>query len=149
MSSMFIKGLAFMSLALFSLISHGEANERPHLNCVLTDSLDDNNGFKQKETFNKNTAMIYLVCSSADVQVGQRITAAWIAANTKGVAPDDYKIGEKSFTVLNNVEPSEEWTAKYSLSKPNAGWPDGQYHVDIYVDEQKLRSFTFQVDANK
>ncbi len=118
----------------------------PELSCFITDNADDS-ALKQKEEFNTNAAMIYLICTSDEVKEGQKIKAVWTAANTNGVAPNNYKIGEKSFDVSKEMDEKKDWSVKYSLSKPYTGWPSGQYHVDLLVDGMLAKSIKFEVST--
>lgn len=118
----------------------------PAISCFLTDAGDDSS-MQQKEAFSTNSAMIYLLCTSDEVAEGQTVKAVWIAADTQGMAPNHYKIGEKSFEVNKNMDEKKDWTIKYSLSKPYTGWPIGQYHVDLFVDGELANSLKFQVTS--
>ena len=62
------------------------------------------------------------------------------AVEKTGVAPPNYKIDEKELKVypmMNEVT--------YSLSKPNAGWPVGEYRVDLYIDNKPAGHVKFRV----
>ncbi len=117
----------------------------PTINCTLTDEVAGDNALAAKDTFKPTTEMLYYVCISNDVKKGQRVKASWIAVDTNKVAPDNYKIGEKTLDVTDVVGENQEWTVKYSLSKPTAGWPAGKYRVDLFLDEQPLQSKDFSV----
>ena len=120
----------------------------PKINCTLTDKLSGDNALAEKDTFHPDTAMIYFVCISADVKIGQHIKAVWVAADTNDVAPANYSISEKSIDVTEKADNEHEWAVKYSLSKPTASWPIGHYHVDLYLDNKLLQSTKFNIKAS-
>ena len=146
-----VKVAAVSFLLVFLNVSWAEeerAEATPKINCTLTDKISGDNALAEKDTFDQETAMIYFICISADVKPGQHIKAVWIAANTHDAAPANYKISEKNFDVTDNVSESQEWAVKYSLSKPTSSWPVGQYHVDLYVNEQLLQSTKFNIKSS-
>src|SRR4051794_29197818 len=92
-------------------------------------------------TFATDTPKIYLSADITDeVSSGSKIAAAWIAVDSGGVAPPNYKIDEVSFDVglIDN-------RLDASLSKPNNGWPVGTYQVDIIVDGKVEETVPFSV----
>ena len=144
------KGILWVCISILTLLSATSwSNENPpSVTCVVTDKASDDTPIDKKDSFDSNTPLIYLLCTSDEVHEGQQIKAVWIAADTQGMAPANYVIHEKSFDVTKNMDNSKEWTIKYSLSKPYAGWPTGKYHVDLYVDNQRLQSIKFQVELS-
>ncbi len=148
------KSLKISSCALVILLTNfschlslaDTANNLTKFDCTLTDQVNsDDQAGEEKSTFTTDTARIYLVCSSDDVKQGQMINSQWIAADTNKVAPPNYKIDEKSLQVPKNLNDNQTFTTKFSLSKPNNGWPVGTYHVDIYVDGQLVKSVPFTI----
>lgn len=118
----------------------------PKFICTLTNKLSaqDQPGVG-RDTFAKNTPVIYYVCMSNDVKKGQVAKAAWIAADTHHAAPENYKIDEKSIKVIKDLSRDEDFTANFSLSIPNGGWPAGRYHVDLYLNDKLIQSAKFFV----
>ncbi|WP_341992697.1 hypothetical protein [Azorhizobium sp. AG788] len=74
--------------------------------------------------FAANTPKIVLGLQVRDVKAGDKLTAAWIAEKTDAAAPN-YTIA--SVAIPLGASP----TVSSSLSKPDAGWPPGQYRVDV------------------
>jgi hypothetical protein len=141
--------IKFLLMAIGSMLFFNNSwAALPTVSCFLTDTIDAST-LKEKTVFSTNAAMIYLMCTSDEVNEGQKIKAVWIAADTNGLAPNNYKIGEKSFDVKNNLDEKRGWTIKYSLSKPYAGWPPGQYHADLFVDGSLATSLKFQIDTSE
>ncbi|MEO8401148.1 MAG: hypothetical protein ABI597_05035 [Gammaproteobacteria bacterium] len=122
------------------------ADTKPKFDCTLTDELTaDKKPGDAKDTFSKTTPLIYLICESDEVEKGQSIKAEWIAADTNNIAPANYKIDEKSLDVKKELDDDQVFTANFSLSIPNKGWPVGSYRVDLYVDNKLSQSVKFTV----
>ncbi len=135
-----------LSLFYFNYAYADDNAAKPKFDCTLTDQLSaDKEPGDAKDTFTKDTPTLFLVCDSDDVKSGQEVKSVWIAADTNKVAPDNYKIDEKSMKVPANMGSDQTFTANFSLSKPNNGWPVGSYHVDLSVDGQLIQSFKFSV----
>ena len=102
---------------------------------VLSDAQDG----AAKSTFAPTTAKIFLRSKVADVPSGSRLKSDWIAEKTQ-VAPPNYKIDSyemKSGPLMNSVT--------FSMSKPTAGWPVGDYRVDIFIDNKPAGQVKFKV----
>lgn len=77
------------------------------------------NADETETTLPADSAAIYLSADvTDDVSSGSKITVSWIAVDTNGVAPANYKIDESSFNIG-----SVENRLDASLSRPNAGFP--------------------------
>lgn len=74
--------------------------------------------------FAVDTPKIVLGIEVRDVKAGDTLTAAWVAEKTDA-APANFAIA--SVAVPLGASP----TVSSSLTKPNAGWPVGQYRVDV------------------
>lgn len=144
------KSLKIIALLFFSCLftaAWAEQEESIKINCTLTDQVDGDKAVGEKASFTTTTPMIYLVCSSDEVKKGDSVKAAWIAIDTKNVAPANYQIAEKALPVDKELAKSESWKATYSISKPNKGWPVGQYKVDLYHGDELAGSFPFSIKA--
>ena len=64
-----------------------------------------------------------------------KLRAEWIAEDVAGVAPPDYKVDEASTIV---TEPSSHGI--FTLGRPESGWAEGKYRLDVYVDGALLDS---------
>ncbi|GLS42102.1 hypothetical protein [Methylobacterium brachythecii] len=74
--------------------------------------------------FARTTPKILLALAVRAVKSGDSLTTAWIAEKTDGVPPN--------FTISSVQIPlGASPTVSSSLSKPDAGWPPGQYRVDV------------------
>jgi hypothetical protein len=112
-----------------------QAGEPRFENLVLSDA----KGGAAKNVFRPNTARIFLTTSLADVKSGSKLKGVWIAEKTK-VAPSNYQIDSTEMTVgrLMNL-------ATFSLRKPKAGWPTGEYRVELSIDGKPASTVRFSV----
>ncbi len=127
-------------VALFLLLTvMGVHAGSPHYaDMKLSDSSDGD----AADSFTPDTAKIYLNAALVDVPSGAKLSSTWIAEDTNGVAPANYKIDSVDFTVgsIANV-------ATFSLSKPNAGWPVGKYRVDLFINGVAAGAVRFKIEA--
>ena len=101
--------------------------------------LSDSKGGKAMSAFNPQTAKIFLHAVLVDVPKGSTVKSEWIAVKAKG-APPNYKIDGVELKVgplMNNVD--------FSMSKPNAGWPEGDYRVALFIDDKPAGDVKFQI----
>lgn len=95
---------------------------------------------KEAQTaFKSDAPQIVLHAELLDMQQGTKVSADWIAENTNGAAPPNYKIDSAEMTIKDEDE------ATFSLSKPTNGWPVGDYRVDLLIDGTKAKSVTFKI----
>ena len=130
-----IKTLMLMAM-LFALPLHAA----PHFeDIVMSDSKDGD----AADSFSPTTAKIFLRAHMVDVASGSKLVTNWIAVDTNGAAPANYKIDSAEFTAgaLTN-------TLDANLSKPNNGWPLGKYRVDLTVDGKAAGSANFTIEAD-
>lgn len=102
---------------------------------VLSDAKDG----APKSVFPATTPKIFLKAKLVDMPTGTKLTSDWIAVKTK-VAPANYKLDSVVLTVgaLTN-------RADFSFTKPTAGWPLGDYRVDLFIDGKAATSVAFKV----
>lgn len=119
---------AFLAVAV-------QAGEPRFENVVLSDA----KAGAAKKAFTPNTAQIFITARLADVKSGSKLKGVWIAEKTKA-APPNYQIDSTEMTVgsLMNL-------ATFSLSKPTAGWPTGDYRVELSIDGKPAGSVRFSV----
>ncbi len=92
-----------------------------------------------KGTFAPQTAKIFLRTKLVDVPSGSRVKSDWIAEKTQ-VAPPNYKID----SVEMKVGPMGN-SANFNFSKPTAGWPLGDYRIDLFIDDKPAGQVKFKV----
>ena len=101
--------------------------------------LSDAENGAAKQVFGPATPKIYLRAKLVDVPKGGKVKAVWIAEKTK-VAPPNYEIDAKELAtgaIANRVD--------FSMSKPNAGWPEGEYRVDLQINGKTVQTVKFKV----
>lgn len=124
--------------AIFGLLvaTMAIAGEPRYSDLGFSDSDDSDTAM---DVFATDTPKIFLHATLVDVASGAKLTGTWIAEKTDA-APPDYKIDSVTLTVgaLTNI-------ATFSLSKPNAGWPTGDYRVELAIDGKAAGSAHFKV----
>ena len=103
---------------------------------------DSKNG-EATETFSPDTPKIYLHAGLEDMPSGTKLSSTWIAEDTHGAAPPNYKIDSVEFNVGGIVN-----VADFSLSKPNAGWPVGTYRVELFINGKASGTAHFTVEGD-
>ena len=128
---------AMIALAAVAFVpAESHAGPPRYTDLVLSDAKDG----AAKATFKPDTPKIFLRSKLVDMPAGTRLKADWIAVQTGGVAPPNYKIDS---TDLKTGAGSNVST--FSFSKPNAGWPIGDYRVDLYIDDKPAGKVPFKV----
>ena len=125
-----------LAAGVAALLAAGEVAAAPrYTEMVLSDSQDG----AAKSTFSPQTPKIFLRTKLVDVPPGSRLKSDWIAEKTKA-APPNYKIDSVVLTVgpLMNK-------AGFNFSKPTAGWPEGDYRVDLFIDDKPVEKVRFKV----
>lgn len=95
---------------------------------------------KPATVFAANTPKLWAFILTEGTEKGDKVRVVWIAEDTNGAAPANYKIDEFSY-----VGDKENFSGAGGLSKPNNGWPVGKYRVDIYIDDELEGSTKFQI----
>ncbi len=75
-----------------------------------------------------------------DVPSGSKVNVAWIAIDTGGVAPANYKIDEVNLDITSGLN-----QVNSDISKPNNGWPVGTYKVEFSVNGKPMESVGFTI----
>jgi uncharacterized RDD family membrane protein YckC len=102
--------------------------------------VSDSKGGAAMSTFKSTTAKVFVDVKLVDVPSGTKIRSDWIAIDTGGAAPPNYKVGTnemKAGGLMNDVT--------FSYSKPTAGWPAGDYRVDLFMDGKPAGQAKFKV----
>lgn len=92
-----------------------------------------------KDIFKTTTPKVFIRAKLVDVPSGAKIRGDWIAVKT-AVAPPNYKVDSVENTIASGM-------TRYNgaLSKPTAGWPEGDYRVDLFIDGRPVKQATFKV----
>lgn len=92
------------------------------------------------ESFTPETPAIHAVVVMEELETGTKITGQWVAVSAAGVTNHPIDAAE--------VEaPAADARIHFSVSKPNDGWPVGEYRLDIYVRDKLATSVPFVVSS--
>jgi hypothetical protein len=129
-----VKALVFA--VILGALAAGDAFAAPALADVVVSEAKDG---PPKSTFKPTTSKVHIRAKLVDVPAGAKVKAEWIAVKAEG-APPNYKIDSVENTVGKGS------TAYHgSFSKPSAGWPVGDYRVDLLLDGKPMKQATFKV----
>ncbi|WP_246662716.1 hypothetical protein [Rhizobium sp. P44RR-XXIV] len=94
-----------------------------------------------QDSFAADTPKIFVSAElTKDVPSGSKVNIAWIAIDTGGVAPPNYKIDEVNLDITSMIN-----HVNSALSKPNNGWPVGTYKIEFSVDGKPMESVGFSI----
>ena len=126
--------------ALLALSFAAGAYAAPHFADVTVSDSEDGDA---TEAFVPTTTKIFVHAGLVDVAHGSKVSSDWIAEDTGGAAPANYKIDSVVLDtgMLTNV-------VTFSLSKPTAGWPVGKYRVDLFIDGKAAGAAHFKVSKD-
>jgi hypothetical protein len=98
-------------------------------------------GNSAQTVFAPDAPKIVLHAQIQDMPKGAKVSADWIAVKTNA-APANYKIDSATYELDNDMPTGE---ATFDLSRPNAGWPVGDYRVDVSINGKVVKSPEFKV----
>jgi hypothetical protein len=123
--------LAWAMLMVFA----AHAAEPRYTELRLSDAKDGT----PKQVFAPTTPKIFLSTKLLDVPTGAKLKGAWIAEKTNA-APPNFLIDSVELTVGPLMN-----SASFTMSKPNAGWPPGDYRVDLGINGKVVNTVRFKV----
>lgn len=92
-----------------------------------------------RTVFSPDTAVIVLRAEMIDMPVGTKLSATWVAMKAEG-APENYEIGSADLEIKQASH-----KASFTLSKPDKGWPVGDYKVSLSINGQVATSLHFKI----
>jgi hypothetical protein len=128
-----------LGLMLSVLGASSHAAEPRFKNILMSNTVD---GIVDMDEFKPDTPKIYLKAGFVNIQKGTQLKAVWIAEKVKGVQRD-YEIDAYEVTV---GPPKNLFST--SLSRPKAGWPTGDYRVELYIDDELMETVEFKIRDN-
>ena len=126
--------LAAACVALIGLTARADTKDKL-LHAILVEETDGD----AVTTFSSDTPKIYALWKSDTVKEGEKVRSVWIADDVGEVAPRNTKIDEATVTATGDKG------GTFSLSKPDKGWPAGQYHLDLYVGDKLAETLKFTI----
>jgi len=128
--------LVATALSLVAL-APGAALAQPRFGEIILS--DEKDATDSEDTFETRTEKIYLTAQLVDVPRGTKVSSTWVAVSTR-VAPPNFVIDSAQVTTGARVN-----VANFALSRPDNGWPVGNYRVDLAINGQNLASVKFKV----
>lgn len=98
-------------------------------------------GSGPQDVFTPDTSKIVLSAEILDMPAGTTLTATWIAVKTE-VAPANFQITSAD-TATKQAVTSDVVT--FFMTKPDAGWPVGDYKVDLSINGNVATSVPFTI----
>jgi hypothetical protein len=93
------------------------------------------------DRFNSDSPEIHAVAVLDDVSPGTRLKGTWVAIDA--IATPNYEID----STIIVIKESGEVRAHFSISKPNSGWPVGNYRLDFYIDGKLVTATPFAITS--
>ena len=90
-------------------------------------------------SFKPDTPKIELHLELLGITSLTKISGIWVAEKTDA-APANFEIDTANLNAMIGMK-----EATFSLSKPDKGWPVGNYRVDLVIEGKKVGSLPFQV----
>jgi hypothetical protein len=95
---------------------------------------------KPATMFVTSVPKLYAFFLTEGIEKGDKMRGVWIAEDTGGAAPANYKIAESALAA-----DKDDYSGAFELSKPNSGWPAGKYRFEVYVDDELQATAKFQI----
>lgn len=101
---------------------------------------DERTGTTEKTVFSPTTPQLFVHFTIADVPPNTTLRSVWVAESVQG-APSETRMDEATLTT------GRDTAGTFSLSRPTAGWPVGQYRVELYIGTQLAQTIRFRVEG--
>jgi len=112
-----------------------------------TNSTENHETVNASDEFEPDTEQIVCVWKAEGVEPGSHVRSVWIAEDTRGAAPANYKILES--TVIATTAAKEfNKSGTFTATRPTKGWPIGRYRVEIYLEDQLAATVPFTIRGN-
>jgi hypothetical protein len=92
-----------------------------------------------RTVFAPDTPAIVLRADITDILVGTRLTATWVAVSAEGAAAN-YQIASADLEIKQ-----ASGQASFTVSRPDKGWPVGDYKVSLSINGQVATSLLFKI----
>lgn len=122
-------------IALSSLAARADTKDKL-LHATLVEEL---NG-ELKTSFATDVAKIYALWKGDAIKAGDKVRSVWIADDVGTAAPKNTKIDEATVTAAKANQ-----DGSFSISKPDKGWPAGQYRLELYVGDKLAETLKFTI----
>ena len=127
--------LAFLALTALSIAIAQSADV--NVEAYITNSPEA----ERASIFSPETHTFYAMFKAKGLNPGDKIRGVWIADDVGDTAPANFKIQESALTAQDAT-----MNAQFSMTKPGA-WPRGDYHIEIYVNDELATKLNFAIKA--
>jgi hypothetical protein len=135
---------AFSTIPLLFTAISSAADGRISKVDLGTATTEDRQIVNPATVFTPDTPIIYCTWRAEDVTPGASIRSVWIAEDTYGAAPANYKIDEASVAATTSAR-SFDGTGSFKISRPTKGWPMGRYRLEMYIDHDLALVIPFTI----
>jgi hypothetical protein len=111
-----------------------------------TGSTEDLQVVNPASEFGRDTAKVVCVWKAEGVTPGSHIRGIWIAEDTGGAAPPNYKIDEAT-AIAKTAHDRFNSGGTFTVSRPTKGWPAGRYRLEIYLENELARTVRFAIQG--
>jgi len=91
------------------------------------------------ETFLPDSPEIHVLAKLENAKAGTKLRGVWISVDA--IATPNYEIKSSELDLSKDAEDF----AHFSLTKPQKGWPPGNYRFDLYIDGKVAGNISFSV----
>lgn len=92
------------------------------------------------DRFSPDSPALHALVTVADAAAGTVVKGAWVSVDA--ISTPNYQIDAAEVTMKE-----AEGTLHFSLSRPNNGWPLGNYRLDVYLNGRLATMATFSIAA--
>lgn len=137
-----VPALAAAALIAVSISSRASAEARITGARLGEDRIDRADGYeivRETTEFRPDAPKIVCVFNVEGAGLGATFKGVWIAEDVGAQAPPNYKILEKMLRLpfVNS--------GSLTLTKPDRGWPQGSYRLEIYFGDKLAKTLKFTV----
>lgn len=85
--------------------------------------------------FRSDIPNLFVRWAGRDLPIDTVVRIDWVAEDVGDIAPHDFVIDDTEATVRQ-----PDYSARFTLSRPQDGWAEGKYRVDVYLNDQRVKS---------
>lgn len=126
-----------LCLSIVLSVSSAAAQGRIVKAVLGTDHSENSEIVNETTVFQPGAPQIVCAWRAEGLMAGTVVRSVWIAEDTAGAAPPNFKIGEASYPNAR--------AGLFSVSRPTKGWPPGRYRLEIYLNKELARTVPFTV----
>ncbi len=99
-------------------------------------------GDTARSTLPADTPKIWIIFETKGAKAGDKFRGVLIADHAGHIAPENSKVTEGKITLSGDTS-----DGGLSFTRPEGGWPVGQYHVEIYINDKLATTAKFTVEV--